>query len=628
MAIISGSYHSMPSKHIRLIRLSTNLDDPVSGHLEVVALHKAPPYYAISHAWAENETTERLERGYQIELCGSLSACITNLQRFSVRTSNLNPQLTYIWLDSISINQNDLDERSSQVAIMGKIYSRSIRTMVWLGQDSWASTYGAWDIVMKIYAVFQNQNPTAKVFSDIPIKNYDEQSHLALGLPPCHDVQWKCLARLMELRWFSRIWVVQEVVLSEKDPILLHGDYCYAWECLGWAATWLRRSGYMRLPWIPEPLRNVDTISDLRRTRTRWPLDALMSITQVKFNATDQRDKIYALLGLATMIPDELKPDYTIRTAILYRNAARLLLGKGSSLAILTRARCLEDTKTRGERLYNLQLPSWCPDWSDFRTYNQGISTSLSWIEYSDPHRPAKLDFPTGYSASGNLKLRLNNTERGPQNESILNLSGFRVEQVVHVQRLDIRQSDHGVTSNLDAAMAPILRLAFSLSTFHEMSTLVKSFIQTTTASQHSLIGTSGRQALADGEAWLQGFFQRNADMTELLVDKSGNKDAALHISREPINGDEENYAYLVRNYCFDRCFFITSAGRMGLGPSNALPDDTVTVIRGGGVPYLLRSLGDSWSLVGESYIHGLMGGEVIQAIEQGLILEEILSLR
>ncbi|KAI6749314.1 hypothetical protein HG530_015153 [Fusarium avenaceum] len=371
MAIISGSYHPMSSEHIRLIRLSSNLDEPVCGQLEVVSLYKAPPYYAISHAWVENETTERLERGYQIELSGSLSACITNLQAFSVKTSNLNPQLNYVWLDSISINQNDLYERSSQVAIMGSIYSRSIRTIIWLGQDSWASTSGAWDIVMKIYAVFQNQNPTAKVFSDIPIKKYNEQSHLALGLPPCHDVQWKCLGRLMELRWFSRIWVVQEVVLSEKDPILLHGDHCYAWECLGWAATWLRRSGYMRLPWIPEPLRNVDTISDLRRTRTRWPLDALMSITQVKFHATDQRDKIYALLGLATMIPDELKPDYTIGTALLYRNGAlsRRHKNKSNNSEISILALTISWDVNFDKKLYSdHNSKSAQPDWEKWQT--------------------------------------------------------------------------------------------------------------------------------------------------------------------------------------------------------------------------------------------------------------------
>ncbi|KAH6967166.1 hypothetical protein EDB82DRAFT_542181 [Fusarium venenatum] len=45
-------------------------------------------------------------------------------------------------------------------------------------------------------------------------------------------------------------------------------------------------------PPVPEQLRNIDTISNLRRAHVRWPLDALMSICQVEFHATDQRDNV------------------------------------------------------------------------------------------------------------------------------------------------------------------------------------------------------------------------------------------------------------------------------------------------------------------------------------------------
>ena len=41
---------------------------------------------------------------------------------------------TFLWVDAICINQNDLEERSSQVALMGTIYSRAMDTIVWLGK--------------------------------------------------------------------------------------------------------------------------------------------------------------------------------------------------------------------------------------------------------------------------------------------------------------------------------------------------------------------------------------------------------------------------------------------------------------------------------------------------------------
>jgi hypothetical protein len=38
-----------------------------------------------------------------------------------------------LWVDAICINQNDLKERGDQVRNMGEIYSRTSRTVVWLG---------------------------------------------------------------------------------------------------------------------------------------------------------------------------------------------------------------------------------------------------------------------------------------------------------------------------------------------------------------------------------------------------------------------------------------------------------------------------------------------------------------
>ena len=38
-----------------------------------------------------------------------------------------------IWADAVCINQNDLDERSSQVSIMGDIYSSAKVCQIWLG---------------------------------------------------------------------------------------------------------------------------------------------------------------------------------------------------------------------------------------------------------------------------------------------------------------------------------------------------------------------------------------------------------------------------------------------------------------------------------------------------------------
>ena len=38
-----------------------------------------------------------------------------------------------MWADAVCINQNDLDERSSQVSIMSKIYKYAKNCQIWLG---------------------------------------------------------------------------------------------------------------------------------------------------------------------------------------------------------------------------------------------------------------------------------------------------------------------------------------------------------------------------------------------------------------------------------------------------------------------------------------------------------------
>ncbi|OBS22686.1 hypothetical protein FPOA_09018 [Fusarium poae] len=599
-----------------------------------MALADAPPYYAVSHAWIPD--MKSIPSRNQIPLSKHLTTLIRRLQKFGKDNSEFEPRVTYIWLDTICINQDDVHERSLQVAMMGSIYRQSVRTLVWLGEMPSPSVHLAWQLIADIYTVFEKENPSAKSLSDIPIRTYNDESHVAIGLPPLCDSQWIRLKDLVELRWFSRIWVVQEVVLSQRDPIIIHGDYHYAWEPMGWAVSWLRRSGYFRLPQVPEQLRNIDSISNLRRARTSWPLDALMSICQVKFHATDQRDKVYGLLGLSleseegSVLPEELKPDYTIDVPTLYQRVARYLLKRNRSLAILTRAKSMDGTETRKQRVYDLDLRSWCPDWSDFKTYNEGISTSLSWIEYSNIFKPASLRFPNYYQASGGLEANLYGPEAGTGDSTILQLGGFVVDRVAQVCHFKFNPSSHRQQSNeFDTMISPVLKLAISLAPASGTLTWIKKFVKTTTASQHLLKGKSMDQITSDGAAWLQGFLERQEDDFQSLVGKQECENNANSLIRQlSTDGIQEDYIALVRNFCYDRSFIITTQGRMGIVPSSTCHGDTVSVILGGGVPYIIRADGNYWNLVGESYVDGLMNGETIERHRNGDIQEDVLSFK
>lgn len=624
-------YHSLPSNSIRLLRLDANTSAADVGNLEVVALDKAPPYYALSHSWGTKAQDAAVQiDGQVLAVSPDLVAGIQRLQELAAEDSDLKTPVKYIWIDSICINQSNISERSSQVKLLEKVYMKSLRTLVWLGPES-SSCSTAWQLVDQIYDVFRSQNPTAKTSDDIPIKMYSDINHATTGLPQWNSQEWMHLRGLLGLEWFSRIWVVQEVVLSPSDPIILHGKLLYPWHRLGWVAAWMRRNGYIRLAQIPEELHNVDTMCNIQRTNSKWPLDALISITQIKFHATDQRDKVYALLGLAaecgdvSKIPDSIQPDYTADVTHMYQKAARFLLEQNRSLALLTRAHATSGSLTRKQREHDLALPSWVPDWSDLRMVERGRRISFSWIDYSDPVKTPCLGFPKHYNASAGFKLKLHNTA----DSSVLGVSGIRMDKVAQTIPFNNKYCSRDEFKHVFASsLAQTCNAAISLLTENDLYKWANLFIKSTTAKQHCLSGRDWNQSFKDGLTYLHDILLADESLMAYFISNNHNKNTMNELQQLSNGGDPDEYAALAQNFCFNRSFIITSAGRMGIGPYDTRVGDTVSVILGGGVPYIIRNQEARWEFVGEVYVQGLMNGEAIEACQQGLKQEEILNVQ
>ena len=41
-----------------------------------------------------------------------------------------------LWIDYLCIDQSDVEERSLQVRIMGDVFSRAARVIIWLGEET------------------------------------------------------------------------------------------------------------------------------------------------------------------------------------------------------------------------------------------------------------------------------------------------------------------------------------------------------------------------------------------------------------------------------------------------------------------------------------------------------------
>ena len=98
-----------------------------------------------------------------------------------------------LWVDQICINQDDLQEKSQQVALMGTIYQRAWSTLVWLGEEA-DNSDDAIDTLL-------NTKTALQYYQGAPNANNFER----LFLPALDSPKWQKLGKLMHRPWFQRI---------------------------------------------------------------------------------------------------------------------------------------------------------------------------------------------------------------------------------------------------------------------------------------------------------------------------------------------------------------------------------------------------------------------------------------
>jgi hypothetical protein len=595
------SYQPLASDSIRLLSLDNNTSPTFHGTLKSVNLNEAPEYFCLSYTWGlQIEDVKIHIDGQALYIRPSLLDMLHRLRELRADESSSDLKVRWIWIDRICINQDDIKERSEQVRCMGRIYSQAVRTVIWAGPDLDGCS-AAWQLIEQIYDTCMIKNPHAKYLADIPCHIYSDQKHAESNLPPWDDSLWEHLRGLFTLPWFTRTWIIQEVALSSLDPIILHGKHRYEWHKLGWAASWLRRNGYLRLPHIPDQLQNCDTISNIRRSRTSWNLDALLATTSVKFKSTDQRDKVFGLLGLAAEaqnpagLPDALRPDYNLRVEEVYTKVAFYFVRTYQRLPTLALAAGLEGHRARAQHVHQYtQLPTWVPNWSDCSVSNSEHTKGFSWLFYSATGDATTLGFPVHSKASANLPAEVLDSRSG----AILTLKVLVADSVVGVVDFD--------DASRDAERDSVLRAWRMYVQDRRASECVIPFVDASTAGQHGLSGRSAAQIHKDGAAYLL--------------------EAEPNLQAMAVNGNAASYASLARNFCHNRSFVVTVEGCVGIGPVGTQPGDSVAVIFGGGVPYVIRAYEERFQLVGEAYIHGLMSGEAVEKWRKGELEEKVVE--
>ncbi|KAI8631995.1 HET-domain-containing protein [Xylariaceae sp. FL1651] len=575
-----------PSSQIRLLVVHPGIGT-IRCSLVVVQIDASPypEYEPISYCWSAQEHRRRLViDGAWFEVGYNLYTALEHLRsRDTVRT---------LWCDAICINQTDILERNVQIPLIRHIYQHGQRTIVWLGEQDHKTAHIfrlLKDKAQRIGHQASSKHHRPKIWANpfgILVDEYKMERDIT------------AMNAFFSRSWFHRVWVIQEVSVS-SNIVVRCGMYSLEWDSIAEA----RQSSTESLESCFRTL-----VSERRSFQTRQPrsLADLVS-SSISAQATDPRDRIYAVMGLITSQNDQLDNivvDYNMETQELLERVTRSCLLSTNDANYLL----LMD---RGSQIPG--HPSWV--WSPYTCQYQPERQYQFW---SAGYFSATLD------AKSVLSFSLNHR--------IIQLRGYVFDLVTEIGPvIKPEPPDHWPANQ---------------SYLQWVQHLIRGYLESC-----RLARTSPDQAY-DGKPYSrEEAFHRTLIIWESRDSKEKNEailrsiqfgkllfKCAKHVLTSPILaclsvtalwswlnalwaslrfilGDEEvRQGIKIRKlygYLDNRRVFITSKGYIGLASRLLAPGDELALIQGVRVPVVLRPLGQNKRLVCESYVHGIMNGEL-----------------
>jgi hypothetical protein len=355
------------SKDIRLVQiLPGGAGDAINLSICTVTLKSSPVYISLSYTWGDpQQTCPIICEGKDLHVTRNLQDALWQLrqshlelaERFPIRRSGLTR--VFFWIDAICINQSDVDEKTDQVKLMWEIYSHAELVIAWLGKQDEASKRGV-ELIRHMSSVVGSSA------SEVDAERSDEQIRRkirisdfnTLGLTGLISPAWNDLFSILTRDWFSRVWIIQEIVAARRC-IFLCGDEV------------IDSSILLGIGKILEENKILSSIRDFDRNRVlavnanclahlrlkkEHDFNTLLWSTH-QFKASDQRDRIFALTRLKSGPQSNSVFDlinYRLSTHQVLIEYASTMLAQGS-LDVLCYAQALGN-------IYS--LPSWVPHWT------------------------------------------------------------------------------------------------------------------------------------------------------------------------------------------------------------------------------------------------------------------------
>lgn len=625
-------YQPLVENEIRVAKVhpSSDISAPIVCTLRKGYLNGNPGIVALSYVWGDHKATRPiLLNGVEYRITINLASALRHIRALPGLTGGA----LELWVDAICINQIDLQERSHQVELMGDLYSQASLVTVWLGEAENDS-----GLAMRMIEVWAEFASVMQCLTPSEIR----YAMRLLFVPRA----WQAINRLFQRPFWRRIWVQQEVILG-RQVVLTCGLRCLRWEAFDMAIhAWHEFGKPINAQLISvnhtillgkSKYKELFSVIACKKGRESKLLTLdMLDLLDLYFRleASDPRDQIYALLGLANA-KGVIIPDYSKPVEWVFEDFARKLIEQHRDLRVILHAGV---GIPREKDLY--KLPSWVPDWS--------------YILRSHPKAPASL-FGASKTARGFYRA-CGNTEAlfHLSNRASLCVIGTVYDKISHLARIfdDPLLYNEGERAwesfiydsgkwNYPPSIPPLqaffrtvlidfdnnglMRLNPDSESFFDLASAFLSYL-----GYDPLDSPQQTNELDTEYDYISGLLKwlrqsRDGRSDQMILEPflgPSSENLAIKWTR---NGDRRRGSHAGAAYLGQRNpiigyrrLFRTGKGYMGLAPPGALKDDLICVLLGLHVPLVLRKVQSHYVLVGECFVLGLMDGEVLQDVVDG----------
>jgi len=607
--------------------------------LHVISLLDNPSFAALSYVWGDQNITNEIQvNKTPVPVTTNLATALKFVKgHWQAEFPNSNASSFRLWVDAICINQSDLDERSSQVSLMGRIFRSANIVFSWLGND-----IDGTDLAIKTFNIILEE--IAHEFLKLWPKKFVGSSWRDMGLTwmkrypqLCRvdkedfgNTAWDSLGAFFDNPYWSRVWIFQEMVLASR-LLFVHGSTSLPLEYLDSACLYLLSIGSIEAKPVYRHFMDPEIFSALTRgmllpARPMVPIgkarDAMLSTTnEIKalkgddaFRAligvsmtrecSDPRDYIYGVIGLTDyrIIPDYSKDFPSVLTDLVWA-----ILEENKNLQFLA----YSGTGVFGSETEN--VPSWAPNLQVYSKHSEGgvlISTgNASCGIFRTTDKPFLLDSALFATA----------------------VIGPTVFQV-HPPFINCT-SDTWMEDIADFVFDLVARNPLYVSGIHP----VNAFFQTMKA------GKSNEQEFLSQACILLAILSLNPDyksrlklpqdpdFKKVLVDIFCNGRDASTIELPQIYSTRVEGSDLMAELELGQIshrLIETDDGYLGLAPKGTLPGDKIVILKDCPVPMVLRKVANYYLNIGSCFIAGLMEGEAAAWVANEIATVEQISIR